>query len=228
LLLRRPAAGEIYIGLAGFALAVAVIERSHWIAYHDELTGLPGRRAFNEALAGLGETYSIAMVDVDHFKNFNDTFGHDTGDQVLRNVAAHLARVTGGGKAYRCGGEEFAVLYPGTDVDDAVFHAEKLRRTIQDDVFVARGPARSTRKRAERRVSCKVSRRRKAAVETSVTVSIGVAAAQSDTHDAHEVIKAADRALYSAKDLGRNRVEAAPSESKGKRARANSEVSAGE
>src|SRR2546428_2236623 len=71
LLLRRPAAAEIYGGLATVAIGVAIIERSHWIAYHDELTGLPGRRAFNEALAGLGETYSIAMVDVDHFKNFN-------------------------------------------------------------------------------------------------------------------------------------------------------------
>jgi len=222
LLLRRPAAAEIYVGLATVAIGVAIIERSHWIAYHDELTGLPGRRAFNEALAGLGETYSIAMVDVDHFKNFNDTFGHDTGDQVLRNVAGHLARVTGDGKAYRCGGEEFAVLYPGVSLDDALFHAEKLRRTIQDDLFVARGPARSTRKRSERRITCKVSRRRKKAVETSVTVSIGVAAAQPDAHDPHEVTKAADRALYSAKDLGRNRVEEAPSEANIKRSRAKS------
>ena len=211
ILLRRPAAAEIYVGLATVAIGVAIIERSHWIAYHDELTGLPGRRAFNEALAGLGETYSIAMVDVDHFKNFNDTFGHDTGDQVLRNVAGHLARVTGNGRAYRCGGEEFAVLYAGVGLDDAVFHAEKLRRTIQDDVFVARGPARSKRQRSDRRMTCKVSRRRKKAVETSVTVSVGVACALPDTHDPHEVIKAADRALYSAKDLGRNRVEAGES-----------------
>ena len=213
LLLRRPAAAEIYVGLATVAFAVAIIERSHWIAYHDELTGLPGRRAFNEALAGLGSTYAVAMVDVDHFKNFNDTFGHDTGDQVLRNVAGHLARVTGNGKAYRCGGEEFAVLYPEVGLDDALFHAEKLRRTIQDDIFVARGPSRSARKRSERRITCKVSRRRKKAVETNVTVSIGVAVAQPDTHDPHEVIKAADCALYSAKDLGRNRVEAASPES---------------
>src|SRR3954453_16881383 len=176
LVLRLPAAAELYVGLAGAALAVAVIERSHWIAYHDELTGLPGRRAFNEALAGVGRLYSIAVVDVDHFKKFNDTFGHDTGDQVLRNVAGHLARVTGGGKAYRCGGEEFAVLYAGVSLEDATYHAEKLRRTIQDDVFVARGPARSTRKRTDRRLPAKIAKRRKAAVETNVTVSIGVAA----------------------------------------------------
>jgi diguanylate cyclase (GGDEF)-like protein len=198
---------------------VAIIERSHWIAYHDELTGLPGRRAFNEALAGVGRLYSIAVVDVDHFKKFNDTFGHDTGDQVLRNVAGHLARVSKG-KAFRCGGEEFAIVYDGSPVEDAAVEAEKVRRSIEEDVFVARGPARSTRKRTERRVNAKLSRRRPKAVETNVTVSIGVAAAQSDTYDPQEVVKAADRALYSAKYLGRNRVEAAGSSKRKKSAEA--------
>ena len=217
LVLRRPAAAELYVGLAGAALAVAVVERSHWIAYHDELTGLPGRRAFNEALAGVGRFYSVAVVDVDHFKKFNDTFGHDTGDHVLRNVAGHLARVTKG-KGFRCGGEEFAIVYDGMAVEDAAVEAEKVRRSIEEDVFVARGPARSTRKRTERRVNAKLSRRRPKAVETNVTVSIGVAAVQSDTHDPQEVVKAADRALYSAKDLGRNRVETAGSSKRKKTA----------
>ena len=207
LVLRRPAAVELYVALAGAALGVAVIERSHWIAYHDELTALPGRRAFNEALAGVGRLYSIAVVDVDHFKKFNDTFGHDTGDQVLRNVASHLARMSKG-KGFRCGGEEFAIVYDGLPAEDALIEAEKVRRSIEEDVFVARGPARSTRSRTERRVNAKVSRRRKA-VETNVTVSIGVAASQGDTDDPQEVVKAADRALYTAKEQGRNRVESA-------------------
>ena len=207
LVLRRPAAVELYVALAGAALGVAVIERSHWIAYHDELTALPGRRAFNEALAGVGRLYSIAVVDVDHFKKFNDTFGHDTGDQVLRNVASHLARMSKG-KGFRCGGEEFAIVYDGLPAEDALIEAEKVRRSIEEDVFVARGPARSTRSRTERRVNAKVSRRRKA-VETNVTVSIGVAASQADTDDPQEVVKAADRALYTAKEQGRNRVESA-------------------
>jgi len=218
LVLRRPAAAELYVALAGAALAVSIIERSHWIAYHDELTGLPGRRAFNEALAGVGRFYSVAVVDVDHFKNFNDTFGHDTGDQVLRNVAGHLARVSKG-RGFRCGGEEFAIVYDGLPVEDAAVEAEKVRRSIEEDVFVARGPARSARKRTERRFKAKMSRRKKA-VETNVTVSIGVAAAQSDTHDAQDVVKAADKALYSAKELGRNRVEIHSAASHAKRARA--------
>src|SRR5439155_5008307 len=123
LVMRRPAAAEIYMGLAGAAIGIAIIERSHWIAYHDELTGLPGRRAFNEALAGLGSVYSIAIVDVDHFKKFNDNFGHETGDQVLRKVAALLSRVNGGGTAFRCGGEEFAIIFPDRDVEDAKQYA---------------------------------------------------------------------------------------------------------
>src|SRR5439155_23617466 len=114
---------------------------------------------------------------------------------------------------------EFAVLFSGATLEDAVFHAEKLRRNIEQDVFVVRGPSRSVRKREERRATAKVPRRRRqSAVESSVTVSIGVAAAQPDTHDPNEVIKAADRALYSAKDLGRNRVEAAESSKRKKTA----------
>jgi GGDEF domain-containing protein len=124
------------------------------------------------------------------------------------------------GKAFRCGGEEFAIVYDGSPVEDAAVEAEKVRRSIEEDVFVARGPARSTRKRTERRVNAKLSRRRPKAVETNVTVSIGVAAAQSDTYDPQEVVKAADRALYSAKYLGRNRVEAAGSSKRKKSAEA--------
>ena len=62
------------------------------MAYHDELTGLPGRRALNEALLRVGSRYAVAMVDVDHFKHFNDAYGHEVGDQVLRMVAAQLDR----------------------------------------------------------------------------------------------------------------------------------------
>jgi diguanylate cyclase (GGDEF)-like protein len=184
------------------------VERSHWIAYHDELTGLPGRRAFNEALAGLGERFCIAVVDVDHFKQFNDTFGHDTGDQVLRKVARHLGDVSGGGPAYRCGGEEFAVIFSNHGVEESSSHAERLRQAIESDVFVARGPARSNRDRADRRET--VTRRKQPKpVVTRVTVSIGMAECAERLQTAEEVLLAADKALYAAKHNGRNRVEAA-------------------
>src|SRR5437764_43322 len=122
-------------------LATAVIENSYLLAYHDELTSLPSRRAFNDALLRLKAPYSIAVVDIDHFKRFNDTYGHDTGDQVLRMVASNLARVTGGGRAYRCGGEEFNILFPGKNTPDVLDHLERLRENIQASEFRLRGHA---------------------------------------------------------------------------------------
>jgi diguanylate cyclase (GGDEF)-like protein len=198
--------GVLGIGLGGLALGVAVLERTHWIAYHDELTGLPGRRAFNEALAGLRDQYCIAVVDVDHFKKFNDTFGHDTGDQVLRKVAATLAGARAG-TAFRCGGEEFAIVYPGLELAEAAASAEQVRQEIEADSFMVRGPARSQRKRPERRATGRPGRL-PAAVEVSVTVSIGLAPSRPAA-DPDEVVKQADKALYAAKAGGRNRVELA-------------------
>ncbi|MER3423211.1 MAG: GGDEF domain-containing protein, partial [Nitrospiraceae bacterium] len=80
-----------YFAAAGLVLTLAVLQTSYAMAYHDDLTGLPGRRALNETLLKLSGRYTIAMVDVDHFKTFNDQYGHDVGDQVLRMVASHVA-----------------------------------------------------------------------------------------------------------------------------------------
>lgn len=91
-------------------MLAATLQESFHMAFGDELTGLPGRRAFNETLKRATGTYSIAMIDVDHFKKFNDTHGHDTGDDVLKLVASRLSRVGDGGRAFRYGGEEFAVV----------------------------------------------------------------------------------------------------------------------
>ena len=84
------AARLVYLSAVGLILVLSLVEATHTLAFRDELTGLPGRRALNETLAQLGGTYSLAMVDVDHFKKFNDSYGHDAGDQCLRAVAARL------------------------------------------------------------------------------------------------------------------------------------------
>ncbi len=128
-----------YWATAGLILASSIVENTYVLAYHDELTSLPARRAFNEALLGLEEPYAVAVVDIDHFKKFNDTYGHETGDQVLRLVAAKLADVTGGGRAYRVGGEEFNILFPGKSVRDALPHLELLRSVIEASDFQVRG-----------------------------------------------------------------------------------------
>ena len=195
-----------YLALAGLILGMSAIETSYQVAYHDELTGLPGRRAFNRAIEALSDEYSIGMVDIDHFKRFNDTFGHDVGDQVLRMVAAKLARVGGDGTAFRCGGEEFAIVFP-CGVTEALSEAETLREIIEQSPFVVRGPDRSKRPRKERRTRPAKRSRRAAPLNTSVTVSIGIAGPSATMTTPEEVIKAADIALYEAKESGRNRVE---------------------
>ena len=104
-------AATAYMATAALILVSSIIENSYLLAYHDELTTLPARRAFNERCSGLKKPYAVAVVDIDHFKKFNDTYGHETGDQVLRLVASKLASVTGGGRAYRVGGEEFSIYF---------------------------------------------------------------------------------------------------------------------
>jgi len=201
----RLAAG--YFAAAAVIVGASVIETAYLVSYHDELTGLPARRAFNQAVAALDGEYAIAMLDVDHFKRFNDTFGHDAGDQVLRMVAAKMVEVGGGGKAFRHGGEEFAIIFRRTTAEEALEHAEALRRLIAETSFVVRGRDRSRRKREERRHHHRPRKLRRKRFDTSVTVSIGVAEPGDPDTPAENVIHAADKALYRAKERGRNRVE---------------------
>ena len=212
-----------YFAVAAFILAVSIIETSYVLAYHDELTSLPSRRALNDALLRLQAPYSIAVVDIDHFKKFNDTYGHDTGDEVLRLVASKLARVTGGGEAYRCGGEEFAILFSGKTTTEVADHLEQLRATIEVSSFCMRGNDRRETPRGPDRRNQRTRGRtspghviRKLAqppsddrTSLSVTVSIGVATSARENADAETVVRAADKALYQAKAVGRNRVETA-------------------
>lgn len=209
-------AADAYVATAGLILAASLIETSYVLAYHDELTGIRGRRAFNEALLSLDQQYAIAIVDIDHFKHFNDTYGHDTGDQVLRMVASRLADVGGGGQAFRCGGEEFAILFRNTSAKDAFERLDVLRQTIQTSVFRFRGGERRSEARAGVTERRKPNKKKVAAPvlqssasDLSVTVSIGVAEPSTRYRQPEQVINAADQALYRAKHNGRNRVELA-------------------
>jgi len=181
-------------------LAVAVIEASYYQVYEDALTELPGRRALNEELPRLGDQYVVAMVDVDHFKRFNDTFGHDVGDHVLRMVAAKLATVQGGGRSYRYGGEEFAILFPGRDLEEVLPALDAVREAVADTAFTVRRRLRPRRKPDAPRQS------RSTRSQVSITISIGAAAAGGRLKKPEQVMQAADKALYQAKESGRNRV----------------------
>ena len=201
-----PAAGipgfTYWLAIAGLMLVVAMVETSHALAFRDGLTGLPGRRAFDEALARLGGPWAVAMVDIDRFKAVNDTFGHDVGDQVLRMVATGLQHVGGGGQPYRYGGEEFAILFRERSGDEVAPHLEALRAAIAATPFVRRAPDRPARKPDTPR---RRSRRGRA---LDVTVSIGYAASGIGARpDPGAIVTLADEALYRAKQRGRNRVE---------------------
>ena len=224
-------ASDAYVATAALILAASLIETSYVLAYHDELTGIRGRRAFNESLLSLDQQYAIAIVDIDHFKKFNDTYGHDVGDQVLCLVAKRLSQVGGDGQAFRCGGEEFAIVFRNTSAKEAFDHLDALRQIIEKSTFQVRGSDRRAVRRGERRAernaetrsdrrAAEPDRRKPAKKKTaaspnqqpdhlSVTVSIGVAEPSTRNRQPERVIQAADQALYRAKNKGRNRVELA-------------------
>jgi diguanylate cyclase (GGDEF)-like protein len=199
---RAGVTATIYGTTAGLILVVAVVEASYKMAYQDGLTGLPARRALNEALQRMDGQFTIAMVDVDHFKKLNDRYGHDVGDQVLRMVASRLASASGGGRAFRYGGEEFAVLFSGKSTEECLPELEALRREVEQSKFTLRRRLRRRRKRGGGDGSGANGRR-----QITVTVSIGAAEPSGQQRTAEQVVQAADRALYRAKDGGRNRVE---------------------
>jgi diguanylate cyclase (GGDEF)-like protein len=199
----NEAAFGVFSAAAGAILLVAMLQESHRLAFNDELTGLPGRRALQEAMAGLGPRYVLAMGDVDHFKSFNDTHGHDIGDQVLKLVAARLAEVGGGGRAFRYGGEEFTVLFDGAALEEALPHLEAIRASIEAYRMAVRGEDRPKEKEKGEKLRAPDSELPEKML--SVTISIGAAQPAGEATPA-QVLKAADEALYRAKRGGRNRV----------------------
>jgi diguanylate cyclase (GGDEF)-like protein len=159
-------------------------------ATHDSLTGLLNRFAILEALgrevtrsAREGTRAGVIMADLDHFKQVNDTYGHAVGDAVLRESARRmLSSIRAYDSIGRYGGEEFLIIAPGCGVNEATLQAERLRASVSAAAIDAAGSP------------------------VLMTMSVGVAAG-SDGKQADDLLRAADEALYQAKDAGRNRVE---------------------
>jgi GGDEF domain-containing protein len=198
----RPDLPATFCTAAGLIITLSILQDSYNMAFRDDLTGIPSRRALNESLHGIGRRYVVAMLDVDHFKRFNDTYGHDVGDQVLKMVARKMYAVGGGGKAYRYGGEEFTIIFHGKRLADALPHLEEVRKDIEAYRLSIRSDDRpkDEGQGAGRRGSKGTS------TEVSVTISIGAAEPGDGRTSPAEVIKAADKALYKAKSKGRNQV----------------------
>ena len=172
----------------------AVNKRFHTLAMTDSLTGLPNRRFAMERLQERiseskrsGSTFSCIMIDVDHFKQINDTHGHESGDLVLKEIAAVFKRKSRASDTIsRFGGEEFMVISDLSSLDETLLFAERLRQQVADHEIIVQ--------------------------ETTIriTISLGVAILPPDVTDGSSLILLADQALYNAKRNGRNRVEAAP------------------
>jgi diguanylate cyclase (GGDEF)-like protein len=181
-ILANQAAGALHAG--------QMIDHAREAAIHDALTGLHNRRAFNESLERSvarqdrqGGSFVLLLLDIDHFKRLNDTFGHPAGDAALRNTAQLLERhLRKSDLAARYGGEEFAVILASTDRAGGLHLAEKVRSTVEGGHLVFDG------------------------ARLSVTVSVGMAVWPEDGREAAALVAAADRALYAAKQAGRNRV----------------------
>ncbi len=196
-----PLSGIVLFSVAGISIVLALIQDSYFMAYHDQLTSLPGRRALDEQLLKLGVKYVLVMVDIDYFKKFNDRFGHDVGDQVLRFIAVKLESVAGGGKVFRYGGEEFTILFPGKTMWDVESHLQTTHEMISNSRFYVRD---RSRPKDAPDISSQPSVRKLRKVK--ITVSMGVAE-KSDGHaNPGDVLKQADQALYRAKNKGRNRI----------------------
>ena len=203
-LLHLPDISVVMSVAAGLCLVWGLMRSTHAMAYRDELTGLLGRRALTERLGRLGRRYCIAMLDVDHFKKFNDKHGHDVGDEVLRMVSSQISRVGAGGTAYRYGGEEFCVVFPRRSAEEAAAELERVREQIADYRM-------SIRNRTLRPVRSRDGARKRGATRLGsshvvVTISAGVAERSEDCPKPDEVVMNADKMLYRAKKAGRNRV----------------------
>lgn len=186
--------------LAGLLMIVYSTSASHHLAFTDSLTLIPSRRALDLDFKDMDGKYTIAMLDVDHFKNFNDTYGHDTGDNVLKLVATLLMKTRGGAKAYRFGGEEFTILFKGKYAEDCLKELAEVHKSIANYKMVLRDSASRPDDNKQGQLNRGHGAKRRS---VSITVSIGVADSR-DASDPEEVLSLADEALYQAKDSGRN------------------------
>lgn len=196
------------VTLAGL-FCYSVLKDSFTMAFKDELTGIPSRRALMQYVQTLGRKYTVVMSDIDHFKKFNDTYGHDVGDEVLKLVANKLDNVTGGGKTFRFGGEEFIIVFPRKTSAEVMPFVELVRQTIADYDIALRAKPRPPK--PKKPLASKKPPTKKLAKDkvVKVTTSFGIAQRTKEHADFASIMKQADIALYAAKKGGRNCVKIA-------------------
>ena len=188
--------------LAAFSIASFIhlhaIFRMYWQrVYIDELTQIPNRRALDEHLQTLSDNYTIAMMDIDHFKVFNDKYGHDEGDNALKLVGKSLNNDLG--NTFRYGGEEFFAVFEGRDCNNAFSIVNRARKKLAKREFFIRLPQKVRKSTSDKQRGKSKSKMKK----VRVTISIGLAHSNG-IQTPSAVMKSADQALYKAKGQGRN------------------------
>jgi diguanylate cyclase (GGDEF)-like protein len=192
--------------LASLLCLYSAIMNSRNMAFNDELTGIPARRSMSQYADELSRHFTLVMIDIDHFKRFNDKYGHDSGDDVLKLVASKIGKTRNGARAFRYGGEEFTLVFDGKYMDDVRETIEDLRVEIESYPMAIR-----VQKRSQKSASQSRNRRQSPLRQeiVKVTCSFGIAESLSGSKDFKTTLKRADNALYKAKKAGRNCVRTA-------------------
>lgn len=196
-----PSSSFIFFLASGILVVIASLEGSFVLTDYDQLTGLHGRKSLSSLLQRLKDHYALAFVDIDHFGEFNDRFGPDVGDEVLKIIGDKLGDVTKGVQVFRYGSDEFLAVFQGYKDFDVVNMLEVFRKKIEAFPFIINN-------NMVKNKLLKPSKNKSAYIGNAhISISIGISTS-SDVQKPSEVLKTADKALCQAKDTGRNKVVA--------------------
>jgi diguanylate cyclase (GGDEF)-like protein len=186
---------------AGLILFVTLLQSFYQRTYRDELTGIPGRLAYDEAIGQLGKRFSLAVISIDQLSQYANIHGKPVSDQILKRVAPRIQAACAEGQVFRTSGEELTVLFPEKSATETLMTLESVRKTIEAIGLFLRGRDQVLEKQ---RGLIKAGSRDRA---LPITLSIGVAEKLSESATLSLVIKSAYRALYEAKGIGGNVVK---------------------
>ena len=189
-----------FFSTAGLIFFVTMVQASHRQSYCDEITGVPGKPAYDEAVAGLGKTYVLAVVGIDQLKLYGNQRGKFVSEQILRVLGQKIMATAGSGKVYRLTGEEFVILFSRKTATATLMDLSAVRAAVEETELYVNSRDRVWEGGGERR-------RRSGDERLPVTVSIGLAAEENAKFSLDLVTKTAYRALYEAKGEGGNRVK---------------------
>lgn len=193
-----------YFMAAGLIFFITLLQSFYQRTYRDELTGIPGRLAYEEAIRQLGNRFSVAVISIDQLSQYANTHGKPVSEQILKLVAPRIHANCANGQIFRTTGEDLTVLFPGKCATETLSTLEAIRKTIDGISLFLRG---SDRVWETQRGSKKVGSRDQ---ELPITLSIGVAEKLSDSATLSLVIKSAYHALYEGKGIGGNVVKRGP------------------